>query len=106
MESNRKIKVSVIIKYVGDKQDKATADKDADGMLTFSEVRRVLNAVSLKNDEEDKELILHLLRATKTSSEVMANAFIDAGRDDLFDEKVKTIEAVNEIITQINNYNQ
>lgn len=101
MEPSKKIKVSVIVKYVADKQDKELADKNGDGYLALSQVKKALDAISLKSDEEDREKVLHLLDAAKRSNEVMASALIDIDREDLFDDKVMTIDAIDEIINKI-----
>jgi hypothetical protein len=103
MEPNKKVKVSVIIKYVSDKQSDTTAKKDSDGYLALNQIMKLLGGVSTKNDDEDKEKILHLLDASKLSNEIMASALIDTNCEDLFDEKVETIKSIDEIINKIKN---
>lgn len=103
MESNKKIKVSVIVKHVTDRQDKELANANGDAYTVMNQIRKLFDAVSLKNDEEEKETVLRLLNASKLSNEVMADAFAAVDREDLFDEKTNSISAVDEIIKIINN---
>jgi hypothetical protein len=104
MDSNKKVKVTVVIKSVSDHRDiEITKNNNGDGFLEMNQLNRLLEKISADGDEQDLDKILHLLNATKTSNEVMASALVDAGREDLFDEKVNTINAVDEIINQIVN---
>ena len=100
MEPNKKIRVSVVVKYVSDKQDKDIINKESDGYLALDQLKRLINDFS-KGDEEEKEDVLSLLRATRTSNEVVANALINVDRADLFEDKLQTIKNIDEIINQI-----
>lgn len=103
MESGKKVKVSIIVKRVADLQDKELTNSNGDAYLTLNYIKKLLYAVSLKSDEEDKEIVLDFLNAAIFSNEIMANAFAKIGREDLFNEKMATIEAIEQIINQINN---
>lgn len=103
MEPIKKIKVSIVVKKVSDRQDKEIAENNGDAYLVMNQIRKLLDAVRLKNEEEDKEVVIKLLNAAKLSNEVMANAFAEIDRDDLFGEKYNTITAIDEIIETINN---
>ncbi|MBE3085872.1 MAG: hypothetical protein IMZ64_06615 [Bacteroidetes bacterium] len=100
MEPNKKIRVSVVVKYVSDKQDKDIINKESDGYLALDQLKRLISDFS-KGDEEEKEDVLSLLRATRTSNEVVANALINVDRADLFEDKLQTIKNIDEIINQI-----
>ena len=101
-----KIRVSVIIKYVSDKQDKEITNKDGDEYTVLNQIKKLFGEEPSDDEEEDKETVLRLLTASKLSNEIMASALADANREDLFDEKVETIESIQGIINQIINNNQ
>jgi hypothetical protein len=102
--ANQKIKVSVVIKYIDDKYENLSEDKqDRDEGLVLDQMALLLNSLSIENDDEDKEKIVRLLGRFKFANEILADALIDADREDLFDEKLCTIESVDDIIKQIKN---
>ena len=101
MESDRKIKVTVLIKAVDDKQTKEIAHTDEYRVL--HQISRLIKGLSADQDEVDKEPLLHLLNASKLSNEIMADAFVDINREDLFDQKIKSINTIDEIIKLLNN---
>jgi hypothetical protein len=102
MESTKKIKVSILIKFISDKTDKELSDHNTDGFLALSQIRGLLNAVSLKKDEEDSDTVLNLLKTARLSNEIMADKFLDIDREDLFWERMKIIDSINEVINLIN----
>jgi hypothetical protein len=106
MEPNKKVKVTVVIRSVSDHKDKELANNNGDGYLVMNHLTRTFEKLATKEEEQDVEAILRILEATKTSNEVMASALADVGREDLFDEKVTTNKAVDEIINQIVKLNQ
>jgi hypothetical protein len=101
MDSNRKVKVTVLIKAVDKKQTKDIAHTDEYRVL--HQVARLFKEVSKDEDEVDINTILHLLKASKVSNEILADAFCDVEREDLFNEKLKSISTIDEIINIINN---
>jgi hypothetical protein len=101
MDTDKKIKVTVLIKAVDSKQTKEIEHTDEYRVL--HQVKRLFKEVSGEADEVGKEEILHLLNASKLSNEIMADAFINVNREDLFDDKIKSILTIDEIINQINN---
>lgn len=103
MESNKKINVRIIIKKVSDRQDHEIANNNGDAYLMMNQIRKILDAVSLKSDEQDKDKVIRLLNAAKLSNEIMADAYIDIDRTDLWEDKLNTINAINDIIKTINN---
>jgi hypothetical protein len=103
MEPIKKIRVSIVLKSVSDQQDKAITNADGDAITALSTIKKTLDALATKNDEEEKGTILHLLSASKLSQEVMASAFAEVNREDLFEEKFNTISSIDAIINQINN---
>ena len=103
MDSTKTLKVSVVIKKVTDRQDKELADSNGDAYAALDQFKKLFGVVVRDKDEEKKDTILNLLAAARLSNEVMANAFIDIDRIDLFDEKANTVKAIDGIINQINN---
>jgi malonyl CoA-acyl carrier protein transacylase len=102
MEPTRKIKVSIVVKQVTDRQDIEIADKNSDSYLVLTGVKRTLDSFNNPADEESSEKILRVLDAAKLSNEIMASALIDVDREDLFNEKVDTIRSIDDIIKFIN----
>jgi malonyl CoA-acyl carrier protein transacylase len=102
MEPTRKIKVSIVVKQVTDKQDIEIADRNSDGYLVLAGVKRALDSFNNPADEESSDKILRVLDAAKLSNEIMASALIDVDREDLFNEKVDTIRSIDDIIKFIN----
>jgi hypothetical protein len=100
---NKKVKVTVVVKCVSDQQDKELANNNGDGYLVLKHLQRLMGKMSEKNDDEDTDNVLRVLDAELLSSEVMASALADVGRDDLFDEKVQTVKAIDAIVKQIKN---
>jgi len=104
MESEKKVRISVVIKYVTDKHEAIPVeDLGRDKSFTLDQLATLLNSFSSKQDEEPKEKVVALLGNFKYANEILANALIDADREDLFDEKLDTIESVDDIIKQIQN---
>ena len=103
MGSDKKIKVSIVIKKVTDRQDMELNDSNADAYTVLDQIKKLFGTVTMNKDEEEKDTVLNLLAAARLSNEVMADAFIDINRIDLFEEKANTVRAINEIINQINN---
>lgn len=101
METGRKIKVSVVIRRIDTEQDTVT-NKSDDSFTTLNSLKELLNKVADK-DEVDKKDLLHLINASKLSNEILADAYVDVNREDLFDAKLKSISALDKIINQINN---
>ena len=100
---DKKIKLNVVIKFIGERQDKVTElDKfDSDQFIALAGVRRTVNAYGLKEEEVEKDKVVKLLEAAKWSEEIMANAFIDAERDDLFEDKMKSVNILDEIMNLV-----
>jgi len=100
MESNRKIKVSIVIKRVSDEKSKTLIGKDEN--VTLQTIEKILKAINSKNDEESVDKLLNVLGASKLSNEVMASALADVNEEDLFNEKIDSIMSIDEIIKFIN----
>lgn len=100
MDSGRKIKVSVVIKRIN--EGKATNVRNNDSMDTLDHIKSLVNKVS-NGEDIDKETILHLVKASKLSGEIMADAFCDVDREDLFESKMKSVSTLDELINQIIN---
>jgi hypothetical protein len=99
MESNKKINVTLVIKKV-----RAIDANDDDKKLeTLVNIEDLLDSLSLKGDEATLENLLLLLNASKQCNEIMADAFINIDRVDLFHEKLKSSEVIDKIINQIIN---
>ena len=99
----RKIKVNLVIKRVDDQQDKELTGitHNSEAFVSLMNIREMLNAVGLKEEEVTEEKLVRLLKAYKLSQEIIASAFIDIERDDLFDKKMKSVDQVDEIIEAI-----
>lgn len=98
MDSNKKIKVSVVIRKVADHQQLEKSRTDSYNVL--EDIKSLFGKLS---DEEEKEDVTKLLRASKRSNEILADAFADVNREDLFNEKLDSIKIIDEIINQISN---
>ena len=98
METGRKIKVSVVIRRVDAEQTNDNTDKSS----VLNNLKDLLNKVA-SDDEVDKKDLLHLINASKLSNEILADAYVDVNREDLFDAKIESISALDKIINQINN---
>jgi hypothetical protein len=98
--ANQKVKVSVIVKYI-DEKNTNLSEYNTDKGLTLDQLTLLLSDLSQKNDDEDKEKLVALLGRFKFANEILADALIDADREDLFEEKLDTIESVDDIIKLI-----
>jgi hypothetical protein len=101
MDSDRKIKVSVVIRKVVDRQDTCKADNEADAFFVLDNIKHLLNKTAVKSDDICVKDALCLLEASKLSNEIMADAFIDVDREDLLEQKIKSIDTIEDIINQI-----
>jgi hypothetical protein len=98
MESNKVIKVSIVVKHITDNMDVEIADKNSDGYLVLAGVKRALDSFNNPADVEQSERVLRVLDAAKLSNEIMASALIDVDREDLFNEKIATIDSIDDLI--------
>lgn len=101
METNRKIKVSVIIRKVDDSLDKCKNDNEADAFFTLDTIKKLLTKTSVGSEDISAEDTVCLLKASKLSNEIMADAFIDINREDMLEQKIKTISTIDDLINQI-----
>ena len=99
MESDRTVKISVIIKKVKD----IDPENEDNKICTLSSIRDLLERVSEENDESRLLDVIHLLNASKRSNEIMADAFCEVNREDLFSEKMESNDIIDNIIYQIIN---
>jgi hypothetical protein len=100
MATDRKVRISVVIRQTNTKQSHVHCDSDAYNVL--DEIKKLIGKMSPNDDEVDTDSVIHLLKASKLSNEIMADAFIDVERSDLFESKIESIAALDELINQIN----
>lgn len=99
MESDRTIKISVIIKKVKE----INPENEDNKIYTLSSIKDLLERVSEKGDESKLLDIIHLLNASKKTNEIMGDAFCDVNREDLLNEKMESNDILDNIINQIIN---
>jgi hypothetical protein len=102
MDPSKKIRVRILVKQVSDRQDEELKKANGDAYTVLNELRKLLSSMTLLKDEENKDVVLNHLNAAKFANEIMANSYANLNRIDLFNEKVATITAIDDIINQIN----
>jgi hypothetical protein len=94
---SKKINVTLVIKKVRSIDSENNNNK----LNTLVQAEELLDSLPLKGNEAETEILLRLLNAYKQCNEIMADAFIEIDRMDLFTEKVESNETIDHIINQI-----
>jgi hypothetical protein len=100
MDTNRKINVTVVIKKVRNIERDTYNDNKVG---TLVNIENLLEKFEHTNEDIELKDLLHLLNASKQSHEIMADAYADVNREDLFDGEIESNDTIDEIINLINN---
>jgi hypothetical protein len=101
MESDKKIKVHIVLKCIDNKRTNRGQIVNTTEDNVLQQLKDLFTSVSGGKDEVETKDILRLLSASKLANESMADAFANINCEDLFDHKMDDVSIIEDIIKQI-----